>query len=115
MLCHEIMTRDPRGCTPEDSAMRAAKVMKIADVGLVPVCSSGDRRRLLGVITDRDLCLAIVAENMDAATTTIDKCMTRNPVSCRMDEDLDTALQRMEAHQIRRIPVVDNDGNLVGI
>src|SRR5947208_2442901 len=115
MLCHQIMTRDPNCCTPQDTVMRAARLMKIADVGVIPVCSSRDSRRLVGVITDRDLCLEVVAENLDANATSIDKCMTRNPVTCRTDEDIDTALQRMEKHQIRRIAVVDSDGQLVGI
>jgi CBS domain-containing protein len=115
MLCREVMTDDPKCCTPSDSAMRAAKMMKIEDVGAIPVCSDRGSRRLVGIVTDRDLCLEIVAENRDAGQTRIEICMSRSPITCRSDEDLDTALQRMEAHQIRRIPVVDSDGTLVGI
>lgn len=115
MFAHEVMTRNPRCCTPTDTAMRAAKMMKVQDVGVIPVCNSRDGTRLVGIITDRDLCLEIVAENMDAGATSVEKCMSRNPITCRMDEDLDIVLRRMEAHQIRRIPVVDSDGTLVGI
>lgn len=116
MLCQELMTHDPKCCTPADSAMRAAKLMKIEDVGVIPVCGGGrSSGRLVGIITDRDLCLEIVAQGRDPASTRLESCMTRNPVTCRADEDLDTALQRMEANQIRRIPVVDGDGVLVGI
>jgi CBS domain-containing protein len=115
MLCRELMTQDPKCCTPEDSAARAAKMMKVENIGAIPVCSGRGSRRLVGIITDRDLCLEVVAGGRDAGGTRIETCMSRNPVTCRTDEDLDTALQRMEAHQIRRIPVVDSDGMLVGI
>jgi CBS domain-containing protein len=115
MLCEELMTRDPKCCVPGDSAMRAARMMKIEDVGSLPVCSSQDRKRLVGIITDRDLCMQIVAEGRDPNRMDVESCMTREPVTCRTDEDLETALDRMEANQIRRIPVVDAQGNLAGI
>jgi CBS domain-containing protein len=90
-------------------------MMKIEDVGSIPVCSGENSRRLVGIVTDRDLCLEIVAEGRDANSTRVETCMTREPVTCRADEDLETALDRMEAHQVRRIPVVDRAGMLVGI
>ena len=85
------------------------------DVGSVPVCSGRDSTRLVGIITDRDLCLEIVAEGRDPNGITVDSCMTREPVTCRADDPLETALSRMEANQIRRIPVVDGNGTFVGI
>jgi CBS domain-containing protein len=115
MLCEELMTRNPKCCVPSDTAMRVARMMKIEDVGSMPVCSSADSKRLVGIVTDRDLCLEIVAEGLDAKSTTIESFMTREPVTCRTDEDLDTALDRMESNQIRRLPVVDSRGALVGI
>jgi CBS domain-containing protein len=115
MLCRELMTEDPKCCTPSDSAMRVARMMQIEDVGAIPVCSDGDGRRLVGIITDRDLCLEIVASGRDPLTTPVETCMSRDLVTCRTDEPLETALHRMEAHQIRRIPVVDDSGMLVGI
>lgn len=115
MKCEELMTRDPKCCTPDDTAQRVARMMQIEDVGVIPVCSSSDSKRLVGIVTDRDLCLEIVAAGRDAQSTKVESCMTRDPVTCRPDEDLDTALRRMEARQIRRIPVVDNGGMLVGI
>ena len=56
MLCEELMTRDPKCCRPSDSALRVARMMKIEDVGSLPVCSD-DGKRLVGIVTDRDLCL----------------------------------------------------------
>lgn len=115
MLCEEIMTRNPKCCVPTDSAVRAARLMKIEDVGSLPVCSSPESGRLVGILTDRDLCMEIVAEGRDPNQVRVETCMTREPVTCRTDEELETALDRMEANQIRRIPVVDRAGMLVGI
>jgi len=115
MTCEELMTRSPKCCVPSDSAVRAARMMKIEDVGSLPVCSDEHSRRLVGIITDRDLCLEIVAEGRDPNSITVDACMTREPVTCRIDEELESALDRMEANQIRRIPVVDASGMLAGI
>ena len=112
MKCREVMTRDPVCCAPDDSASRIAKIMKTQDVGSVPICES---KRLLGIITDRDLALQIVAEGRDAASVKARDIMTKQPVSCRPDDDLETALSAMQRQQVRRIPVVDNNGQLVGI
>ncbi len=114
MLCQDVMTRNPQCCSPGDSAQRAAKMMKVQNVGSLPVCSSHESKRLVGIITDRDLCLGIVAEAR-APGTPIESCMSRDPVTCRSDEDLEVAVSRMEANQVRRIPVLDQNGALVGI
>lgn len=115
MLCEELMTRNPKCCVPSDSAVRAARMMKIEDVGSLPVCSSAESNRLIGIVTDRDLCMEVIAEARDPNQTRVETCMTREPVTCRIDEELEAALDRMEANQIRRIPVVDASGMLVGI
>jgi CBS domain-containing protein len=115
MNCEQVMTRNPQCCVPGDSAVRVAKIMKIEDIGAIPVCGSRDSRRLVGIVTDRDLVLHVVAEGRDPNTTRVQDIMTREPFTCRVDEDLDTAIQRMQANQIRRIPVVDRNGTLTGI
>lgn len=115
MTCAEVMTSEPKCCVPSDPVSRVAKIMKIEDVGSVPVCSSRDSHRLVGILTDRDLALQVVAEDRDPGNTTVEDVMSEEPVTCRTDEDVEIALGRMEANQIRRIPVVDEDGELVGI
>lgn len=115
MTCEQVMTKNPKCCTPTDSASRVAKLMKIEDVGVIPVCSGRDSHRLVGIVTDRDLALQVVAEERNAGTTKIQEVMTGDPVTCRLDEDLENAVRRMESNQIRRIPVVNNNGELVGI
>jgi CBS domain-containing protein len=115
MTCEQVMTRNPQCCAPTDSATRVAKIMKIEDVGSVPVCGGRGSRRLMGIVTDRDLAIQIVADGRDPHTTAVQDIMTREPYTCRVDEDLETAIDRMESNQIRRIPVVDADGALAGI
>ena len=109
------MTQNPKCCAPTDTAVRVARMMKIEDVGSLPVCSSSESRRLIGIVTDRDLCLEIVAEGRDPNRTTIESCMTRDPITCRVDEDLETALDRMRPTRSAAIPVVDRFGMLAGI
>jgi CBS domain-containing protein len=115
VTCQEVMTRDPKCCVPTDSAVRAAKLMKIENVGSLPVCGGRDSRRLVGIITDRDLAIQIVAERRDPNSTQVEGIMTREPYTCREDEDIQAALDRMEKNQVRRIPVIDSNGFLTGI
>jgi CBS domain-containing protein len=115
MRCKDVMTTKPVCCTPEDTATRAAKLMKTEDVGSLPVCEGRDAGRLVGIVTDRDLTIQVIAAGKDPGTTRIGDLMTRNPVTCREEDDLETALNAMESRQIRRITVVDGEGRLTGI
>jgi CBS domain-containing protein len=108
----DVMTRDPRCVTPETSAREAAQVMKDEDVGIVPVVEG---QRLIGVVTDRDLALRVVADGRDASTTVRDVMSTGKIATCRPDEDLDRVMETMAKEQVRRIPIVDERGSLVGI
>ena len=113
--CREIMTADPVCCVPTDTVARIAKLMKTENIGSVPICEDRHRKKLLGIVTDRDLALQIVAENREASSTKVQDIMTREPLTCRADDDLQTALDAMEKHQVRRIPVIDNDRRLIGM
>jgi CBS domain-containing protein len=115
MTCAQVMTKDPACCVPTDSASRAAKIMKTEDVGSTPVCESRQSRKLVGIVTDRDLALHVVAEGRDANNTLVQDVMTREPFACLGEDDLQRALDAMQKHQVRRIPVVDRSGQLVGI
>lgn len=115
MLCRDLMTSNPRCCLGSDTAVHAARLMRIEDVGALPVCDSRDSHRLVGMITDRDLAIQVVAEGRDPNGVQIQSVMSRDPITCREDESLETALRRMESNQIRRIPVVDGQGLLCGI
>ena len=115
MKCSEIMTKDPVCCLPGDTVDKAAQLMKTEDVGPIPVVTDRQTKRLVGIVTDRDLALKVVAEALDAKTTTVEEVMTTGVVACRPDDDIQKALDAMEGHQVRRIPVVDDNDQIIGI
>lgn len=115
MKIQDIMTRDPSTVTPQTTAREAARIMKDEDVGVVPVVEGQGSRRLLGVVTDRDLAIRIVAEGRDNDTP-VEEVMTASRLAtCGPDEDVDGVMDAMASEQVRRIPIVDERGSLVGI
>jgi CBS domain-containing protein len=113
--CNEVMTKNPVCCLPTDMVAKAAQLMKSENIGSIPVIENEQTEKLVGIVTDRDLALRIVAEGRDAKSTNVETVMTRKVVTCRSDDDLQKALDAMAEHQLRRIPVVDNDNKVVGI
>src|SRR3954467_2941873 len=107
MTCGNLMTRDPSCCLPGDSVATAAKIMKQQDVGPVLVVSDHSELRLVGIVTDRDIALKVVAESRDAYSTRVDSIMSSDMVTCREDEEVSQAVRKMAEYQIRRIAVVD--------
>jgi CBS domain-containing protein len=107
----EVMTPAPETIQADRPATEAAKKMKEADAGMIPVMTNGN---LLGTVTDRDIALRIVAEGKDPQSTPVGEIASANVVTVTPDEDLDAALQKMAKHQVRRLPVVE-DGRLIGI
>ena len=114
MKVREIMTKDPVCCLASDTAQRVARVLKENGVGSVPVISDKESRKLVGMITDRDLCLGILAEGRDAKTP-IQGHFSANPVSCREGENIAACEKLMQEHQVRRMPIVDGEGRVIGI
>jgi len=113
--CDEVMTKNPVCCLPNDIVAEAAKLMKSGNIGSIPVIENGQTKKLIGIVTDRDLTLKIVAEGLDAKSTKVEAVMTRKVVTCLAGDDLQKALDAMAEHQLRRIPVVDNNNKVVGI
>ena len=113
--CSDLMTKDPVCCLPESTVADAARLMKRENIGPIPVIENEETRRLVGIVTDRDLALKIVAKGQDAKSTKVEAVMTRQIVTCRAGDDLQMALDAMAEHQLRRIPIVDNDNKIVGI
>lgn len=107
----EVMTTDVEVLRPEETLRDAARAMADLDVGSLPVC---DGRRLIGMITDRDITIRAVAEGKSADTPVSD-IMTDEVVWCNDTDSVDDVLQQMADAQIRRIPVVDDERQLVGI
>ena len=113
--CSDLMTRNPICCVPKDMVHVVAQSMKAQDVGAMPVIDSHEGKKLIGIVTDRDLALKVVAEGRDSRKTTVEDVMSRKMVVCKTDDDWQLALDAMAKHQLRRIPVVDDQGRIAGI
>ena len=115
MKAREIMTKNPRTVTPDTHLQEVARLMKSEDVGIIPVVESDGARNLLGVVTDRDIAMRVVAEGRDATSVTVRDVMSSNVRTCREDDSVDEVMNVMGSEQVRRIPIVDERGGLVGI
>ncbi len=110
-----IMTKEPVCCSPYDTVQRVSQLMKKYDVGALPVVADGMSRHLVGIVTDRDLCISVMAEGKDPRTTAIADYFTRNPITCSADAPVEICEQKMKRYRIRRILVVDKQHSCVGI
>ena len=110
-----IMTKEPVCCSPYDTVQRVSQLMKKYDVGALPVVADGLSRHLVGIVTDRDLCVLAMAGGKDPCTTTIADYFTRNPITCSADDPVELCEQKMKRYRIRRILVVDKQHSCVGI
>jgi CBS domain-containing protein len=110
MKVRDIMAKDVMSLTPQTTIAEVAQSMRSMDVGSVPLVQDG---RLVGVITDRDITIRVVADGLDPHLETAERHMTRDPITASPDWSSDQAAQTMAREQIRRLPVVEN-GMLVG-
>ncbi|MDM7916507.1 MAG: CBS domain-containing protein [Candidatus Eisenbacteria bacterium] len=115
MTCRDLMTENPVYCTKSDIVVQPARLMRDEQVGPIPVVEDPSSRRLIGIVTDRDLALKVVAEGRDPNSTRVEAVMTRDPITCHPDDDVKEAMSAMEDHQLRRIPIVEDGDRLVGI
>jgi len=113
--CSDVMTREPVCCEPEISITEIASVMKREDVGSIPVVESLGDKKLIGIVTDRDLVLKVLAGGMAVEGSTVRDAMTANPASCCETDDVSRAVGLMSERQVRRMPIVDDTGRLTGI
>ena len=107
----DAMTADPRSIGKSVSVVEAARLMREQDIGSLPIT---DDEQLVGMITDRDITMRVVAEAADPNATSVEDVYSRDLISVEPDNDLEEALGLMARHQVRRLPVVE-DGRLVGI
>jgi CBS domain-containing protein len=116
MLAAETCTTDVVCCHPQASALEAARLMRQKHVGDVVVVNDPDSERVpLGIVTDRDLAIELLAHGRDAAATTLASLVRTPVVIARESEDTRVVIERMHAHGVRRIPLVDARGVLRGI
>jgi CBS domain-containing protein len=108
----ELMSSNPKTVRPDHLVVDAANVMRDEDVGLVPVV---DNNRLVGTVTDRDIVIRVIADGKDSGSVKVQEIASTDLVTVDPQQDLDDALRLMAQHQVRRLPVVEEDGRLVGI
>lgn len=113
--CGEVMTKEPICCLPNDTVAQTAEMMKSKNIGSILVIESMKTKRLIGIVTDRDLTLQVVANGHESKTTKIADVMTRKLITCTVDDDIQKAVKAMAEHQLHRIPVVDKDHKIAGI
>jgi len=111
-LVRDAMTTNPRTVQRDASVKDAARMMDQADVGAIPVVDQDEI--LLGMVTDRDIAIRVVAAGLDPGMTRVGEIATNNVSPAYPDEPLDEALEQMAYRQVRRLPVIDND-RVVGI
>ena len=112
-LAKEIMTPAPQCCSADTKLNEVASLMLEADCGEIPITDGSNR--LIGVITDRDIVVRVVAKGKNPSTVTAGECMTEPVVVVNEDTKLEDVLSVMEENQIRRVPVVDSTGCCCGI
>jgi CBS domain-containing protein len=113
MKVEELMTTEVGSCRPYDDAGEAAKIMWERDCGAVPVVDQDGR--VVAVLTDRDICMAAFTQGRTLADIRVSSAMSRRLWTARADDDVKDAEKTMKAHQVRRLPVVDAEGRLLGI
>jgi CBS-domain-containing membrane protein len=113
MLVKDIMTAEAKSCRPDDSLQVAAKMMWEGDCGCVPVVD--DEKRVVGIITDRDICMAAFTQGLPLSESRVDSAMAREVTCIHADDSPALAEAAMQRLQVRRLPVVDRAGTLVGV
>lgn len=114
MRVKQVMTANPACCTPQSTAREAATLMRDHDCGSIPVVETMQRKRVVGIVTDRDLAVRGLARGR-GTDTPIRELMTDDPVTCVPEDNVEDLRQVMVEELVRRVPVVDADGLLVGI
>ena len=116
MRIQDIMTKNPACVSPDATAREAAQVMLREEIGLVPVVDAANDNRLVGVVSDRDIAIRCVAEGRDAESCLVRDVMSTNDLAtCRQTDDVELLMSAMKTEKVRRIPIVDERGGLVGI
>ena len=114
MQAREVMTPDPVCCTPSMSAQGVACLMRENDCGAIPVVERDGSRKLVGVVTDRDIAVRGVADG-HGTDTPVQELMTAEPQACQQEDDVRQVEEVMKRNRVRRVPIIDTRGLLVGI
>jgi CBS domain-containing protein len=112
MRAKDLMTPLPRTCAPDTNLAAAAEIMLAADCGLLPIVDEG---KLVGVVTDRDLYIALATRNTRAAELTVGEVAQRPVYTCTPEDEVHAVLATMRAHRVRRVPVEGFGGTVLGV
>ena len=115
MKAQDIMSKNPKSVTPQTTVQEAARLMKEEDVGVIPVVESEGSKRLVGLVTDRDLAIRHVAAGHNSSSCPVSEAMSSNPRTAKAGDSVDDLMDLMGKEQVRRIPIVDDRGALLGI
>ena len=115
MKAQDIMTKDPSCVTPDARVQDVARMMKNEDVGIIPVVESDSSKKLVGVVTDRDIAIRIVAEGKSSSDSSVRDIMTTGVQTSSPSDNVKEVMALMGREQVRRVPIVDESGKLVGI
>ena len=115
MRIEEVMTREPVCCTPDTGLREVAQMMVEHDCGQIPIVKSTSDQSVLGVVTDRDIVARLVAKGRNPVDLQAATCMSQPVITVRTDQSIEDCIEVMEAHRIRRVPVVDAAGRMRGI
>lgn len=115
MQVEQLMSKQVKSCSPGDTLQRAAQLMWDADCGCLPVCEANGADRVVGVITDRDICMSALFEGKQLHELPVSGAMAKQLVVCKVGDTVAGVEKTMREARIRRLPVVDDQGALVGI
>jgi len=115
MNVREVMTKDPDCCTPESTLSEVARMMVRRDCGQIPVVENRTSMRPVGVVTDRDIIIRTVAEGKNPLEMTARQVMTSPAVTVTPDTKLEDCCHTLEKNQVRRVPVIDEQGSCCGM
>ena len=115
MKIQDIMTKDPSCVTADATVREAAQVMKRENVGIVPVVAGQSDHHLVGLVTDRDIAIRCIADGKDGTCRVRDVMSADDLATCKVNDDVDNVMHAMRSEKVRRIPIVDERGSLVGI
>jgi len=113
MRASDLMSRNIHAVHPDDRIGYAARLMRDWDIGALPVIDRDDR--LVGIMTDRDIATRLVANDSDTRNTIVADCMTERAFACHTDDDVRECIRQMSRHRVRRLPIVNNRGQVVGV
>ena len=114
MKAQDIMAKNPKTVTPETTVREAAQLMKTEDVGMLPVVRAGSKS-VVGIVTDRDIAIRHVAEGHSSPDCPVSEAMSSGVKTCKTTDSVDDVMKVMGREQVRRIPIVDERGDLVGV